>query len=181
MVLGLNAKNRRGPKWENGECNSGSTKTASPTLGSIVGEGKIEFNESFTLAVNLGKDPVVGTDIVDLAEYGVIKETVDVTVSMNRKRNYSSNTPQPILFIKIDRIYKGHNISSLRGSLSKELPQDRKRSESVSSLMEEEYAEETEIASFTDDDVSSHSSLTVSSSTLRYSCVQLTLFILVLL
>ncbi|KAK9010841.1 hypothetical protein V6N11_043709 [Hibiscus sabdariffa] len=223
MVLGLNAKNRRGPtilveyliqiqdikpwppsqslrslrsvliQWENGERNSGSTKTASPTLGSIIGEGKIEFNESFKLNVNLVRDmsvkgrdanvfhknflefnlyeprrekiQLLATGIVDLAEYGVIKETVDVTVSMNSKRSYTSNTAQPILFIKIDRIYKGQNISSSRSGLSKELSQDRKRSESISSVVDEEYAEEAEIASFTDDDVSSHSSLTVSSST----------------
>ncbi|KAE8720140.1 F28J7.14 protein, putative isoform 1 [Hibiscus syriacus] len=225
MVLGLNAKNRRGLmvrveyliqiqeikpwplsqslrslrsvliQWKNGERNSGSTKTVSPTLGSIVGEGKIEFNELFKLAVNLVRDmsvkgrdadmfhknflefnlyeprrekiQLLATDIMDLAKYGVIKETVDVTVLMNSKRSYSSNTAQPILFIKIDRIYKGQNISSSRGGLSKELPQDMKRSESVSSLMDEDYAEEAEIASFTDDDVSSHSSLTASSSTLE--------------
>ncbi|KAL4379561.1 hypothetical protein GQ457_02G012340 [Hibiscus cannabinus] len=225
MVLGLNAKNRRGPtvrvdyvihiqeikpwppsqslrslrsvliQWENGERNSGSTKTTSPTIGSIVGEGKIEFNESFKLPVNLVRDmsvkgrdadvfhknflefnlyeprrekiQLLATGIADLAEYGIIKETVDITVPMNSKRSYSSNTAQPILFIKIDRISKGQSISSSRGVLSKELPQDRKRSESVSSLMDEEYAEEAEVASFTDDDVSSHSSLTVSSSTLE--------------
>ncbi|KAL4367238.1 hypothetical protein GQ457_05G011080 [Hibiscus cannabinus] len=223
MVLGLNAKNRRGPtilveyliqiqdvkpwppsqslrslrsvliQWENGERNSGSTKTASPTLGSIIGEGKIEFNESFKLNVNLVRDmsvkgrdayvfhknflefnlyeprrekiQLLATGIVDLAEYGVTKETVDVTVSMNSKRSYTSNTAQPILFIKIDRICKGQNISSSRSGLSKELSQDRKRSESISSVVDEEYGEEAEIASFTDDDVSSHSSLTVSSST----------------
>ncbi|KAE8710048.1 F28J7.14 protein, putative isoform 1 [Hibiscus syriacus] len=135
MVLGLNAKNRRGPtvrveyliqiqeikpwppsqslrslrsvliQWENGERNSGSTKTASPTLGSIVGEGKIEFNESLR------------------SEHFFVER-------------------RPV-----------------EGATT-----DRKRSES---LMDEEYAEEAEIASFTDDDVSSHSSLTISSSTLE--------------
>ncbi|OMP05576.1 hypothetical protein COLO4_08741 [Corchorus olitorius] len=224
MVLGMNAKNRRGPavhvdyrihiqeikpwppsqslrslrsvliQWENGERNSGSTNTVSPTLGSIVGEGKIEFKESFKLPVNLVKDlsvkgkdadafhrnclefnlyeprrdkiQLLATAIVDLAEYGIIKETLDVAVPMNSKRTFS-NTSQPLLFIKIDRIYKGRNSSSSRGSLSKEQSLDRKGSESVSALMDEEYAEEAEVASLTDDDVSSHSSLTVSSSTLE--------------
>ncbi|KAK9272282.1 hypothetical protein L1049_002653 [Liquidambar formosana] len=41
---------------------------------------------------------------------------------------------------------------------------DKNGEESVSTLMNEEYAEEAEIASITDDDVSSHSSLTISSS-----------------
>ena len=224
MVLGLSAKNRRGPTvhvdylihiqeikpwppsqslrslhsvlilWENGERSSGSTNTVSPTLGSIVGEGKIEFNESFKLPVNLVRDmsvkgrdadvfqknilefnlyeprrekiQLLATAIVDLAEYGVIKEILDITVPMNSKRSFS-NIAQPILFIKIDRIYKGRNYSSSRDCLSKELSLDRKGSESVSALMDEEYAEEAEVASFTDDDVSSHSSLTVSSSTLE--------------
>ncbi|XVE67731.1 hypothetical protein DITRI_Ditri09bG0012100 [Diplodiscus trichospermus] len=227
MVLGLSAKNRKGPtihvdylihiqeikpwppsqslrslrsvliQWENGERNSGSTNTVSPTLGSIVGEGKIEFNESFKLPVNLVRDmfsvkgrdadlfhknclefnlyeprrdkiQLLATAIVDLAEYGIIKETIDITVPMNSKRSIS-NTAQPILFIKIDRIYKGRNSSSSRGSLSKELSLDGKGSESVSALMDEEYAEEADVASFSDDDddVSSHSSLTGSSSTLE--------------
>ncbi|XP_022739747.1 uncharacterized protein LOC111291892 isoform X2 [Durio zibethinus] len=224
MILGLNAKNRRGPmvhvdylihiqeikpwppsqslrslrsvliQWENGERSSGSTNSVSPTLGSIVGEGKVEFNESFKLPVNLVKDmsvrgrdadvflknflefnlyeprrekiQLLATGIVDLAEYGVIKETLDITVPMNSKRSFN-NTAQPILFIKIDRIYKGRNSSSSRGSLSKELSVERKGSESASSLMDEEYAEEAEVASLTDDDVTSHSSLTVSSSTLE--------------
>ncbi|KAK6280408.1 hypothetical protein POUND7_020675 [Theobroma cacao] len=224
MVLGLSAKNRRGPtvhvdylihiqeikpwppsqslrslrsvliQWENGERSSGSTNTVSPTLGSIVGEGKIEFNESFKLPVNLVRDlsvkgrdadvfqknslefnlyeprrdkiQLLATAIVDLAEYGAIKETLDITVPMNSKRSFS-NTAQPILFIKIDRIYKGRNSSSSRSGLSEEHSLDRKGSESVSALMDEEYAEEAEVASFTDDDVSSHSSLTVSSSTLE--------------
>ncbi|XWS30479.1 hypothetical protein CRYUN_Cryun24cG0121000 [Craigia yunnanensis] len=224
MVLGSSAKNRRGPtvhvdylihiqeikpwppsqslrslrsvliQWENGERTSGSTNNVSPTLGSIIGEGKIEFNESFKLPVNLVRDmsvkgrdadvfrknclefnlyeprrdkiQLLATAIVDLAEYGVIKETLDITVPMNSKRIFS-NTAQPLLFIKIDRIYKGRSSFSSRGSLSKELSLDRKGSESVSALMDEEYAEEAEVASFTDDDVSSHSSLTVSSSTLE--------------
>ncbi|KAG4180335.1 hypothetical protein ERO13_A10G159800v2 [Gossypium hirsutum] len=178
-------------QWENGERSSGSTKTVSPTVGSVAVEGKIEFNESFKLPVNLVKDmsikgkdadvfmknvlefnlyeprrekiQLLGTAIVDLGEYGVIKETLEDTALVNSKRSLS-NTAQPILFIKIDRIYKGRNsASSSRGSLLLE----RKESGTVSSLMDDEYAEEAEVASFTDDDVSSHSSQTVSSSTLE--------------
>ncbi|XVF16227.1 hypothetical protein REPUB_Repub10bG0013500 [Reevesia pubescens] len=224
MIIGLSAKSRRGPtvhvdylihiqeikpwppsqslrslrsvliQWENGERSSGSTNSVSPTLGSSVDEGKIEFNESFKLPVNLVRDvsvkgrdadlfkknilefnlyeprrekiQLLATAIVDLAEYGVIKDSLDITVPMNNKRSFN-NTALPILFIKINRIYKGRNSSSSRGNLSKEQSQDRKGSDSVSALMDEEYAEEAEVASFTDDDVSSHSSLTVSSSTLE--------------
>ncbi|KAK8511442.1 hypothetical protein V6N13_024079 [Hibiscus sabdariffa] len=220
-MLGLSSKSRRGPtvhvdylihiqeikpwppsqslrsvrsvliQWENGERNSGSTNTVLPTLGSVAVEGKIEFNETFKLPVNLVKDvsvkgkeadvfmknvlelnlyeprrekiQLLGTAIVDLAEYGIVKETLDITVPMTSKRSIS-NTTQPILFLKIDRVYKGRNSASSRGNLSQEYLLDRKGSETVSALMDEEYAE---VASFTDDDVSSHSSLTVSASTLE--------------
>ncbi|KAE8718474.1 UPF0481 protein [Hibiscus syriacus] len=181
-------------QWENGERNSGSTNTVSPTPGSVAVEGKIEFNESFKLPVNLVKDvsvkgkdvdvfmknvlelnlyeprrekiQLLGTAIVDLAECGIIKETLDILVPMTSKRSII-NTAQPILFLKIDRVYKVRNNASSRGNLSQEHLLDRKGSETVSALMDEEYAEEAEVASFTDDDVSSHSSLTVCSSTLE--------------
>lgn len=213
MVLGMNGKNRRSSsvqvnylvhiedikpwppsqslrslrsvliQWENGDRNSGSTNTVVPSLGTVVGEGKIEFNESFRLPVTLlrevpvkGKDTdtfqknclefnlyeprrdkaqLLATAVVDLADYGVIKETISLTAPVNSKRSFRS-TPQPILYFKIQPIDKGHTTSS---SLSKGVSMDKNGSESVSALMNEGYAEEAEVASFTDDDVSSHSSL----------------------
>ncbi|KAL4387297.1 hypothetical protein GQ457_09G009140 [Hibiscus cannabinus] len=221
MMLGSSSKNRRGPtvhvdyliniqeikcwppsqslrsvhsaliQWENGERSSGSTNTVSPTVGSVAVEGKIEFNESFKLPVNLVKDisvkgkdgdvfmrnvlelnlyeprreklQLLGTAIVDLAEYGIIKETLDITVPMTSKRSIS-NTAQPILSLKVDRVYKGRNGASSRGNQSQERSLDKKGSETVSALMDGEYGEEDEVASFTDDDVSSRSSLAASST-----------------
>ncbi|GMI93977.1 hypothetical protein like AT3G01810 [Hibiscus trionum] len=181
-------------QWENGERSSGSTNTVSPNLGSAAVEVKIEFNETFKLHVNLVKDisvkgkdgdvfmknvlklnlyepqrekiQLLGTAIVNLVEYGIIKETLDITVPMTSKRSIS-NTAQPILSLKIDRVYKGRNGASSRGNRSHEQSLDRKGSETVSALMDEENAEEDGVASFTDDDVSSHSSLAASSSTLE--------------
>lgn len=213
MVLGMNGKNRRSSsvqvdylvhiedikpwppsqslrslrsvliQWENGDRNSGSTNTVVPLLGTVVGEGKIEFNESFRLPVTLlrevpvkGKDTdtfqknclefnlyeprrdkaqLLATAVVDLADYGVIKETISLTAPVNSKRSFRS-TPQPILYFKIKPIDKGRTTSS---SLSKGVSMDKNGGESVSALMNEGYAEEAEVASFTDDDVSSHSSL----------------------
>ena len=91
-------------QWENGERKSGSTNTVVPSIGSIVGEGKIEFDESFRLSATLmremsskGKDSdsfqknclefnlceprrdkmqILGTALIDLADYGVVKETI---------------------------------------------------------------------------------------------------------
>ncbi|XP_044466263.1 uncharacterized protein LOC123196340 [Mangifera indica] len=223
MVLGLSAKNRKDAtvhvdylihiqeikpwppseslrslrsvmiQWENGDRNSGSTKAVVPSLGSVVGEGRIEFNESFRLPVTLvremniknkdaatfqknflefnlyeprrEKTQLLATAIVNLSDYGIVKETLSLNVPMNSKRNYK-NTAQPVLIIKIQRVDKAvsRTGSSLTDGLSKDASLDKNGGESVSSLMHEEYAEEAEVASFTDDDVSSHSSLATSSS-----------------
>ncbi|KAF8013137.1 hypothetical protein BT93_I1114 [Corymbia citriodora subsp. variegata] len=172
-------------QWENGEKHSGSTSSVVPSLG--VNDGKIEFNESFRLPVTLLRDTSVklgdgnafqknclefhlyeprrdrtlkgqllGTASLDLADYGVVKDAISITAQMNCQRNFR-NTAQPILYVKIQPVDKG----SLQSSL------DKNGSESVAALMREEYAAEAEMASSTDDDVSSHASVTVPSSPLR--------------
>lgn len=222
MGLGVKAKYRRGPtvqidylihiheikpwppsqslrslrsvliQWENGDRNSGSTNPVVPSLGSVVGEGKIEFNHSFRLPVTLLRDmsvkgdgdafqknclefhlyeprrdrtkgQLLATAIVDLADHGVVKETISVSAPMNSKRSFR-NTDQPVLFIKIQPFVKGRTSSSSGDSLSRGASLDKAGGESVSGLMNEDYAEEAEVASFTDDDVSSHSSQTISSA-----------------
>ncbi|KAF9595672.1 hypothetical protein IFM89_002576 [Coptis chinensis] len=225
MVLGLRSKSRKGTsihvdyllhvqeikpwppsqsmishrsvllQWENGDKNSGSTNTVVPVLGSGVGDGKIEFNESFKIHVTLSREvPVkggetdtflknclefnlyeprrdktvkgqhLGTVIVDLAEYGILKETVIISAPMNCKRSFR-NTAQPVLLLKIEPFQKRNSRTSSMESLSKEVSLDKDGVESVATLMNNEYEEEDEVASFTDDDVvSQHSSVTVSSS-----------------
>lgn len=221
MVLGLRAKNRGGTsvqinymihvqeikpwppsqslkslrsvliQWENGDRNSGSTNPVVPSLGSVVGEGKIAFNESFRLPVTLFRDmsvkggdgdtfqknclefnlyeprrdktvkgQLLATAIIDLAEYGLVKETLTVSAPMNCKRNYR-NMDQPLLFIKIQPVDKKRTSSLSRDNQSSGTTLDNNGGESVSGLMNEEYAES---ASFTDDDISSHSSQTASSA-----------------
>ncbi|XP_010248934.1 PREDICTED: uncharacterized protein LOC104591675 isoform X2 [Nelumbo nucifera] len=229
MLLGLRTKNRKGTsvqvdyfihiqeiepwppsqslrslrsvllQWENGDRNSGSTKPVIPSLGSGVGDGKIEFNESFRLPVTLSREvPIksgdvesfqkncleftlyeprrdktvkgllLGTVMIDLAEYGIVQETICISAPMNCKRNFR-NTAQPALFVKIQPFEKNCSSSLQRERLSKVVPRDKDGKDSVSVLMTEEYAEEAETASFTDDDVSSHSSLTISSSVFEAS------------
>lgn len=226
MVLGLKAKSRRGAlvqidylihvqevkpwppsqslrslrsvliQWENGDRNSGSTNLVVPSLGSVVGEGKIEFNESFRLPVTLLRDmsvkggdadafqknclefnlyeprrdktvkgQLLATAMVDLADYGVVKEELSITAQMNCKRSYR-NTDQPVLFIKIQPVNKSRTSSLAGDDQLRGVVLDDNGGGSVSSLMNEEYAEEAELASFTDDDVSSHSSQTISSTAL---------------
>lgn len=224
MVLGLRGKSRRGSavqidylvhiqeikpwppsqslrslrsvliQWENGDRCSGSTSSVVPSIGSIVGEGKIEFNESFRLPVTLLRDmsvkggdgdafqknclefnlyeprrdkivkgQLLATAIIDFAEYGVLKEALSISTPMNCKRSFK-NTNQPVLCMTLQSVEKARSNSSSRDSLSRTVSLDNGGGESVSVLMNEEYAEEAEIASFTDDDVSSHSSVTASSN-----------------
>ncbi|XLU76153.1 hypothetical protein S245_035206, partial [Arachis hypogaea] len=80
--------------------------------------------------------------------------------TMNCKRSYR-NTDPPLLFIKIQRVEKSRGSSSLKDRFSTEDCKERNNSNgggSVSDLISEEYAEEAEIASFTDDDDDEHSS-----------------------
>ena len=181
-------------QWKNGEYASGCTKLVAPSLGSVIGEGKIEFNESFRLPVTLLRDmsvrggdadviqknclefslyeprrdkgQLLGTAIIDLAEYGIHKETLSISVPMKCKRSYR-NTDQPLLFIKIEHAEKNRASLPLKDRFSKEDLKDNNGGGSVSALMNEEYADEAEIASFTDDDVSSHSSVTALATSLE--------------
>ncbi|PKA54501.1 hypothetical protein AXF42_Ash000335 [Apostasia shenzhenica] len=168
-------------QWENGDKSSGSTNPSSPSLS----EGKIEFNESFKLQVSLMKEgggfqknilqiqlyemrkekavkgQHLGIAALNLADYGIIKDSMKVGVPINLKRSFRNYT-QPVLYVKIQGNERNSPGSSSRESLSKDVSLDKDGKESVSALMSEEYAEEeAEIASFTDEDVSLHSSLTI--------------------
>ena len=218
MVLGLRTKNRKGNsfqvdyivyvkeinpwtplqssrsapsvllQWENGDQSSGS-------LTSSIGNGKIEFSESFRLPVTLcqeasrkstnrdsfqknylelylyeprkdkvAKGQLLGSAVVNLADYGIIKETITISTPINLKKS-SRKKEQPVLYLNIQPFDKDGSSSSTKGSLSKEVSLDKDGSESVSESINEGKDEETEIVSFTDDDdLSSHSFQTISSS-----------------
>lgn len=170
-------------QWQNGDHNSGS-------LTSSVGDDNIEFNMSFTLPLTLcrekkahdkfqknflefslyeprkdkvAKGQLLGTAIINLADYGIIEDVITISAPVNCKKN-SKNTVQPVLFLKIQPIDKISSSSSPKISLSKEASVENEGRESASELMNEENDDESEIASFTDDDVSSHSSRTIASS-----------------
>ncbi|KAE9619867.1 hypothetical protein Lal_00040285 [Lupinus albus] len=176
-------------QWKNGESASGSTNLVAPSLGSVIGEGRIEFDESFRLSLTLLRDmsirgvdadvfqrncvefdlyeprrdktlkgQLLGTAIIDLADYGILKETLSISAPMNCKRSYR-NSDQPLLFIKIEPVEHIRSSRSPKDSISKEELKDKNGGGSVSALINEEYAEEAEISSFTDDDLSSHSSV----------------------
>ncbi|OMP00224.1 hypothetical protein COLO4_12824 [Corchorus olitorius] len=220
MVLGLRSKNKKGSsfqvdyivyikeispwmpsqslrsvqsvlvQWENGDQSSGSLTSTS------IGNGKIEFTESFRLPVTLcreasrkstnresfqknylefylyeprkdkvAKGQLLGSAVINLADFGIIKETITISTPINLKKS-SRNTEQLVLHLNIQPFDKDSSGSSTKGSLSKEASLDKDGSESVSESINEANDEESEIASFTDDDddLSSHSSQTISSS-----------------
>ncbi|KAL5537325.1 hypothetical protein UlMin_043687 [Ulmus minor] len=179
-------------QWENGDHGSGS-------FISTVGDGKLEFTESFRLAVTLCKEAsrkgttretyqknnlefslyeprkdkamkgqLLGTALVNLADYGIIKETVYVSTPVSFKKS-SKSSEQPVLYVIIQPLSKDSSSSSPKSGLSKEVSREIDGTESVSEAMTEMNDEEVEIASFTDDDiddddVSSQSSRIVNSS-----------------
>ncbi|KAK4417881.1 hypothetical protein Salat_2200800 [Sesamum alatum] len=183
-------------QWEYGEKTSGFTNQVVPSLGtgSGVGDGRIEFNESFRLSVTLTREmsirgggdgdtfqknciefnlyeprrdktvkgQLLGTAVLDFADYGIVKESLSISAPISCKRTYR-NTAQPLLFLKIQSVERIRTSSSSKDSLVREVSMDSNHGESVSALMSEEYAEEAEFT--TDDDVSSHSSLAVASLT----------------
>ncbi|GFZ21159.1 hypothetical protein Acr_29g0003210 [Actinidia rufa] len=170
-------------QWNNGDNNSGS-------FSSVVGEGNVEFNESFALPVTLcrekrtrdsfqknclefylyeyrkdkaAKGQPLGTAIINLADYGIIKENIAISALVNCKKS-SKNAAQPVLYVNVQAVDKDSSNPSPNGSLSKEASLEKDGGEFVSKLVNDVNDDESEIASFTDDDVSSHSSQTVSSS-----------------
>ncbi|KAD7478707.1 hypothetical protein R6Q59_005536 [Mikania micrantha] len=126
----------------------------------------IEFNMYEPRRDKTVKGYLLATAVVDFAEYGIVEGSLMVSVPMNCKRTFG-NTGQPMLFVKIHTVEKDNRVrSSFRESLIREGSMDTIRSESVSALMNEEYAEEAETASITDDNISSQSLKGVGSSTL---------------
>lgn len=177
-------------QWENGDQVSGSFTCN-------VGDGKIEFGESFTLPVTLYREKsrkstvrdtyqknnlefylyeprkdkavkgqLLASAVINLADYGIIIETRNVSTPLNWKKSFKSSA-QPVLYVNVQPCVKPSSSLSPKGSLSREASLENDGTESVPESMNDGN---DEIASFTDDDeddddgVSSHSSHTVTSS-----------------
>lgn len=158
--------------WENGSGNSGSTHPASPL------DGRIEFNESFMLQVAFTKDStgnytgtglernplefnlyepkkekskghLIGSGFVDLAEHGILKDPLSLTVQIINKKSKSGTIP--LLSVKIQPLDPDRSGGNTTGSMIEK-----------ESATEYETESEAEIISFTDDEAdreSSHSSV----------------------
>ncbi|XP_027366772.1 uncharacterized protein LOC113873024 isoform X2 [Abrus precatorius] len=155
-------------QWENGDQNSGS-------LASTASSGRIEFKESFRLSVLLWRDAskkskqsesfqkncldfnlydktvknqLLGSATINLADFGIIKETKAISILLNCKKSFRNST-QPFLYVNIQPLDIECSSSSPNSSLSKELSLDKEESESISQSIKDD---DIEIASFTDDD-----------------------------
>jgi hypothetical protein len=164
--------------WENGERNSGKTNTVAPSIGSGSAVGKIEFNEFISIQAVFQKDGSsksgkwqknllelnlyeprrdklkgqhLGTATLDLAEHAMFHEDSSVPVPLNSKRSFKNNA-QPMVYVRIQPLDGDNSSVSSRDTLSKEASVDKDSKEMVSATMSEEYTEDTEFASFTDDD-----------------------------
>ncbi|KAK4367378.1 hypothetical protein RND71_011170 [Anisodus tanguticus] len=147
-----------------------------PSLGSGVGEGRIELNESFKLHVTLLKEiSIKGGDRdgdafqKNCIEFNLYEPRRDKTVEGQPLGTAIINLAEMVL---LRRPFERSRMSSSssREVLTREASIDCSGVESVSTLTSEEYAEEAEIASFTDDDGSSHSLVAVSSSANGSNC-----------
>ncbi|KAI3503548.1 hypothetical protein L1887_31992 [Cichorium endivia] len=149
-------------QWKHGDAHSGSTKPVAPSVVS----SSIEFNEAFRVHVTLSRDTstkvgenetfmrnciefnmyeprrdktvtgkLLASGVIDFAEYGIVEESLMISVPMNCKRTFG-NSDKPILSVKIQTVEKNHGVRLI----------DKKRFESVSALMNEEYAEEADDA-----------------------------------
>lgn len=164
--------------WGNGDRNSGKTSTVVPSIGSGSTAGKIEFNEFINLQAVFQKEGSsksgkwqknllelnlyeprrdklkgqhLGTAALDLAEHAMFHEDTSVPVPLNSKRSFKNNA-QPMIYLRIQPLDGDNSSVSSRDALSKETSVDKDSKEFVSATMSEEYTEDTDFASFTDDD-----------------------------
>lgn len=166
--------------WENGERNSGKTNAVAPSIGSGSTAGKIEFNEFISIQVVFQKDGSsksgkwqknllelnlyeprrdklkgqhLGTATLDLAEHAMFHEDTAIPVPLNSKRSFKNNA-HPMVYLRVQPLDGDTSSvsSTSRDALSKEASVDKDSKEFMSATMSEEYTEDAEFASFTDDD-----------------------------
>ncbi|KAL8267109.1 hypothetical protein R6Q59_004453 [Mikania micrantha] len=155
--------------WENGD----QTGFLSPN----VIDSTVEFNKSFILPLTLrrekrdhdkfqknhlefhlyeprkdkpNKDQLLGSAIINLGDYGIIDNVLNLSVPIIWKKS-SKSAVQPVLYLNIQSNDKDETNSS-RSSLSKQSSLEKYGQESASEVTNEENDDELGIASFTDDE-----------------------------
>ncbi|KAI4382519.1 hypothetical protein MLD38_008472 [Melastoma candidum] len=113
------------------------------------------------------KSQLLGSAELNLAEYGIIRETASISIPLNCKK-ISRRMVQPVLYISIQPCDVESSSSSQKGELSREISLDQ----SGSSYALDQGNEDVEIASFTDDDkddISINSTQIISDPTIENS------------
>ncbi|XP_031400644.1 uncharacterized protein LOC116210752 [Punica granatum] len=124
----------------------------------------LEFQLYESLRDRTVKGQLWGSAAINLAEYGVSRETVNISTSVNCKKSLRNAGQPPLLYVSIEPLHRDSSSSSPNVGLSKEGSLEKGESGSVSALGHD-GDDEVEISSFTDDDdVSTHSSQVVSSA-----------------
>ncbi|KAJ8747277.1 hypothetical protein K2173_013103 [Erythroxylum novogranatense] len=150
-------------QWENGDRNYGSF-IASFEDGKFVSESfrlpvtlcwenskkvksfhrnYLEFNLYEPKKDRATKGQPLGSAVINLADFGIIEDNAIISAPISLKKNYKGNV-QPVLYINI------RPLDSEKSTLSKGVSLEKDGSESVSEVTNED----SEIASFTDDDSS---------------------------
>lgn len=158
-------------QWENGSDYSGSFLTTAR-------DSKLVFNESFKLPLILYQDrkahdkfqknylefslflprkdkakgQLLGTAMLNLADYGVIEHTLSINAAVNFKKS-SSKSVQSVVVTSLEPVRENSSNTSPNVGLSREPSLDHDNDDGI--------------ASFTDDDASSQSSRTAGSSTIE--------------
>ncbi|KAL6507266.1 hypothetical protein OROGR_023461 [Orobanche gracilis] len=128
-------------------------KSVKGVTGDTFQKNRIEFNLYEPRRDRTAKGQLIGSAVLDLAEYGVVRESLCISVPLNCKRTYG-NTSEPLISLKIQSFERVRACSSSRDGLTREA--------SLEKSTFKEYVEEAEVGSFTtDDDVSSQSSVSV--------------------
>ncbi|KAK4773810.1 hypothetical protein SAY87_028829 [Trapa incisa] len=167
-------------QWENGNQSSGSFRCS-------VSEGQIEIGKSFKLPVTLYqeaskkrstesfqknflefqlyesysdkavKGQLLGSAAINLAEYGVSRETLKLSASVSCKKSLKNIGQPPLLYVSIEPLQPVDSSSSQNIALLKDGSLEKGGSGTISPLAKD-ADDEVEISSFTDDDdVSTHS------------------------
>lgn len=109
------------------------------------------------------KSQLLGSATINIADYGIIKETTSIYTQVNCKRSFRKSA-LPIVYINIQPFDIEGSDSSPKNNFSKELSLGKEESESASQFLNDD---DVEIASFTDDesdDISPSTSQTVESA-----------------
>ncbi|KNA17588.1 hypothetical protein SOVF_078230 [Spinacia oleracea] len=151
-------------QWENGDQNTGFLPPGVPSLNGFE-DGKIEFNEFFKLTVTLtGKDnqcfqknnlefhlyepkkdkavkgQLLGTAVINLAEYGIIREVQAMTAPIIITKKVSKGTNSfPLLYVQIQP-FDNEGIESVLRMMSEQCGDDNDSDLTLSVTDDDGYA-----------------------------------------